>query len=228
MYLNINSEDRTSISNSSTNFEVVLSKTIQDVCCCELSSITMPNTIYKIITGTNDEIHWTHGSSFSFTILPGAYSINNLISTIQTGMNLADSNGYTWSYDSTTFKLTISGITPFTLNFSNSKNHYRELGFTNTDTSINTIVTSPNVIDLYNSFSIYILVSELGVSGYTSSNNQWTFRIPMTTNSGGIITFDSQSFYPQVVSFPRQTFNKLNVRLIDSDSNPIDLNGSEW
>ncbi len=78
---------------------------------------------------------------------------------------------------------------------------------------------------MYNLLSIYILINELRANNITSSNIQFTFKLPMIVNSNGILEFDSNSFYTQKIEFNgKLTINHLTIQLIDFYSRNINLN----
>ncbi len=131
MFINVSSQDQnTDLSLSSSNFVVLFPLTINNVNKIELISVTLPNTIYKIHSNNNNNnFIWTNTESTMFLlIIPNkAYNIYNLLSFIQNSMNSLDS-GYNYlpTYSNSTFKVTISANSNFTLNFENNT-CYKEL-----------------------------------------------------------------------------------------------------
>ncbi len=64
---------------------------------------------------------------------------------------------------------------------------------------------------------------------YTSSNLQYTFKIPVTVSSNGILEFDINNFYQQKIKFNgNRIINILTVKLVDNQGKIIELNGSEF
>lgn len=228
--LSINSKDRNpTMSNSSSDFTILFSTILSNISSVELLSANIPNTIYKI-QSYNNILTWTRSSTeYSITIPPGAYTIYSLLSNIQTQMNNTDANNYVLTYSTTTLMVTFIGDSAFSLTFSNKNTCWKELGFSNSNTSSNTTLTSNNAIQLYNPLSLYLLIQQFGGNNITSSGIQFSFKIPMTVNSSGILQFDSNNFYCQKIEFNgRFSFGQLQVLIIDSYGRNINLNNSEW
>jgi hypothetical protein len=83
------------------------------------------NSIYNISSDySNNKLDFVDGGgTYALTIANGAYDINTLCSTIQTGMNgLSGTVVYTVNYSSTTFKITISGNGNFSLLWNSGTN----------------------------------------------------------------------------------------------------------
>jgi hypothetical protein len=233
MLVNICSQDKnTVLSSSSTDFVILLPIPINNITCVELLSVTLPNTIYKI-QSYNNTFYWSTDdgtNQFNIMIPYGAYTIYNLLLYIQNQMNSTDpNNNYTLTYDSTTFKVTISSDNDFNMNFALPNTCCKELGFNNTNTSFNTAITGSNAIQLYQPLSIFIVIKELGGNNFTTSKFQYTFKVPLTVLSSGIIEFDTNSFFKQVVNLNRTVnFNQFNIQLVDNQGRLIDLNGADW
>lgn len=224
----VHSQDR--ISGTSTNFVLELPESITNIRQVKLAQANIPNTLYNIITGTNDIMRWNHAGAFTYTIPAGAYTISNLLSDIQTGMNAADANNYVLSYSSTTFKVTFTGTAAFSLTFSGATTPYQELGFTAANTSSGTTIISTNAVSLAQPYNLYITIIELSVDVLTTYNNDKpTFVVPVNVNAGEIIQYSDAANFEQILHYsaaPRDIY-RLNVRL-HKRSNTVDLNGSEW
>jgi|SRR5579885_75937 len=231
-YCLIKSSDRTT--GNSNQFQIDLLVPIQGVKKVSLAQATIPNTIYNIQTNVNDRFNFFRGSSFSYQIPAGAYTINNLLSTIQTGINGLDANSYSLTYNTTTMKVTITGTGAFSLNWASNANAstgcYSVLGWTKADTSSSTSITAPNVPALQNPTNILMIISELGTDKYTTTNaNKYTFIVPNTVDSGEIIEYFPNDENYQVIAFGTpMNFTKFTVSLFDDTNSLINLNGSEW
>ena len=111
----------------------------------------------------------------------------------------------------------------FTLNSA-----FRQLGFKEVDTTLNTLHISNNVIDLSSPSSIAIVLSDVSTRNFHSGNSvSGSFYIPIDSGFGFYKNL-SQNEFQQIVEFPSLT-RQLKVGLLDIDTNKlISLNGSNW
>lgn len=233
MFLSINSADRTSSSVSSNDFQVRLPHDIKGMKSLELVSCSVPNTVYNIRTGTNDKLDFYDGANKTITVAAGAYSITSLCSTLLTQLNTTSSGFTAVSYDTITMKVTITRSSNFSLLFATGANIAtsirRELGFNATDLSAAVTFTGQNVINLYNPMSCYICVNEFYMPNQTSSGKFYTFHIPMTVNSDGIVVVNKNSFYAQSVKiYGNTSFSTLTIKLKTSDGLDFALNNTNF
>ena len=170
-------------------------------------------------------------------MLQNRYSITDLLSTIQTGANAADANSYTLTYSTTTFKVTITGSGAFVLNWSTNTNAstscYKELGFSQTDTSSATSHTSTKAVSLSQPVFIYMEIDQFSRTIATTSSsaivNSVSFIIPLTEDQGNLVFCSSVGNIENKLCFPHpQLLQDLHIRLLDKDYQAIDTNGSEW
>jgi len=233
MDITIQSTNRITGSLSSSDFIINLPFNV-DFGKVTLAGVIMPNSIYKIRQDINDRVCWRRSSTnYSYQIPAGSYSISELLSTIQTGMNAADSNSYSWSYSGITLKCTVTGSGSFMLNWATNTfaayGCWFELGFTNVNTTTSTSITSTNIIGLYNPTSIYLQVPQLGSPGIISSGVWYTFKLPLTTLAEGIQEVNMTNYIEQSINFSgRKNLQQLNVKLIYANGSAVDLNGADW
>jgi hypothetical protein len=145
-------------------------------------------------------------------------------------MNSADpGNNYQITYNSSTFKVTFSSSNTLQLLFSSSNTCFKELGFLNASTIVSTNLIGPNAIQLYFPISAFIIIKEFGTNNFTSSGSQYTFKIPLTTLSSGVVEFDINSFYKQQINFDGlQNYNRLSIALIDNEGHQLNLNRGDF
>ncbi len=233
VYLTINSKNKSSSNASTSDFSIRLSIPMKYGKYVKLKEVTIPHSIYRIKQGVNDKVVWNQGGAFSATISPGAYGITQLLAAITTAMNGADANSYVWTYDSVTFKTTVTGSSAFSLIWGTATNAstsmWKELGFTQADTSSATSQTSPNSIALYAPIDAFIIIPQVGYSGVMSSNLYYTFKFTLASaNSGEIVSWSSASFFEQEVQSSQGQLTQLDIRLVDESGNILDLNGLDW
>lgn len=230
-FLFIDSRDRLSGSSSSADFTVELPEAVVGIKKVTLKQVNIPNTIYNVRTGVNDIFRVTRGGTpYIYTIAAGAYTITNLLSTIQTGINALDANTYTLTYSTTTMKVTIAGAGAFIINWSVTASCYYELGFTSSDSASGTSFTGTNVANVALPYNIYLSIPQLGLTTITTfSNDRATFVIPVLENSGSVINYSSEGNFEQVLHFPSPiTIHRLDIRLHMRGLTVVNLNGADW
>lgn len=238
LQLLINSDDRDStLSTSSSNYLVNLPISInrgQEFKRVTLKNCNIPLATYNVRLGVNDQIVWNRGGDFVYTVPPGAYTATALATQIQAGMNGVDANGYVVTYSATTFKITITGIAVFSLNWVTNANQGRDIdyqiGFNQVDTAALTSHTGNNVINLHYPKNILIAIDEFGQVGQTAASSQnYTFIIPVLDKDGGEVgNFREMQFFEQTTNLFTGNIGSLRVRLTDENGAPLDLNGADW
>lgn len=219
---------------SGASTQVSLNNAIPASKSVELLEAIIPNTIYKIRTGVNNIIDFSVGASvFVATIPPGAYTFGSLMVAIVTAMKAQTDNTWTATANSDTFKVTITGASNFILLFGSGTNKTTSmatfLGFTAADTASGTTATGTNALQLANPFSVYVRIQELGNNIYTSSGQNFTYRLPLVVESGSIAEIDVNSDYRQILPLNQQRiFQNFTVSLCYADGSAIDLNGSSY
>lgn len=233
MFLSVNSRDRTANSTSSNDFQIKLPHDITEVKTVELVSCVMPNSVYKIRAGINDKLDLNDGANKTITITPGAYSITSLCSYLLIQLNSVSSGFTACSYDTITMKVTITRSSNFSLLFSTGTNAStsvrKELGFNSTDLSGASTFTGQNVIQLYNPIGCYVCINEFSMPHRTSAGTFYTFHIPMTVNTDGLIVVEKNALYEQKVPiYSNSNITTLTVRLKMNDGNDFALNNTDF
>lgn len=233
-WINLNSADRVSNSVSTSDCIFNLDEGVKGIQKASLRSFVVPNVIYNINTGVNDRMVWNRlAIDRNFQIPAGQYTITNLLTAIENGMNAADANGYTLDYDTTTFKCTVAGTATFILNWATNANAstscYKELGFNATDVATAISHVSPNVASLDKPRDLFIDIFEFGSRWLVSKPPRVhaTFHIPLDVASGDLVFYD-RDVYDQHITFDRLSIKSLNVKIVNDDANVISLNGADW
>jgi hypothetical protein len=233
MFLSINSIDRTASSVSSNDFQIKIPHDLPDVKTVELVSCIMPNSVYKIRTGVNDKLDFNDGANKTITVTPGAYSITSLCSNLLTQFNTLSSGFTAVSYDTITMRVTITRSSNFSLLFATGSNIAtsirKELGFNATNISATTTYTGQNIINLYNPLGCYICINEFGMPNRTSAGTFYTFHIPMSVNSDGLVVVEKNSFYKQQVDmYNNKSVSTLTIKLKMADGTDFALNNTNF
>jgi hypothetical protein len=210
---------------------------LQRVKRIKLIQFSVANTIYNVVSGVNNYVCWNRGgTSYTYQIPSGQYSIANLLTTIQTGMNNADSNSYALTYSSTTFLVTATGTSAFYFNWLSSGSSafgcYEQLGFTKVDTSSATSITGTNVVDLTSPQFVFVDINEIpGNIGSTSSlimSNKFNFVVPLYESNGNLVYVKQEEIaLEQRLSVPINLSN-LTVQIKDKNGTIVNTNGSNW
>jgi hypothetical protein len=145
-----------------------------------------------------------------------------------------DANNYQLTYSSQTMTITITGTANFQVQFGTSPNAatgcWRELGFLQQDTTPNTTIVSPNVVNLSRPYEILLNIPELySLYWSTYKNDRAAFIIPINAPSGQMIYYETKQTFCQSLYYPGgTTISNLTVTLFHTGGEQMLLNGSEW
>lgn len=238
MDLLISSSDRSSIlSTSSSQFTVEIPGGLPvKEGNVKLLDVQFPNTMYNIVSGYNNVIVWSEGSTnYSLTLSPGYFSTAQLISNLNTGMNNIISNSYSWTYSNITMRFSVSGGIPFSLNWVSSpyasqvSNRMAQLlGFSVKDTPSASATTGDKVAQMQGPEKLLITISQLTSQGKTSSGIYYTFCFPVNAPSGYLASFPQKASFDQEVKCGQLMISSLNISLRYMDGTLADLGGSDW
>lgn len=181
-----------------------------------------PNTDFIINDGTADR---------TISLTPGNYTSSELASHLQTKINAHVSlSGFSVSYSTNTYKLTISAGIAFTVKSSGSASSL--LGFTTDVASVANSVTSNVIADI--SGPNYLLVKSVTLSDpretKTHVDNVYTDYIHkiVIDESVGDYIVDKANYRSSIVYPTAQTFQRMDFRLETEDGKLINLNGLDW
>lgn len=226
--LYIHSRDRTS--GTSDNFSIVLDQGIANVTKVKLISVSIPTSYYNITTN-NNKINTNLGI---ITITPGHYNINELKSELLTQLSTIMTNPPTAiNYNLKTMKLEfVMSTQSITFQFAGNSNQlYRELGFENSNYTLNASTTfiPPNVINLSFPNYCFIVSKELGSRTLTTDLDFVTFTVPLTQEREKTNVYFEKSHFQQVIKY--DTFiniYNLSFKLITEGNQSLSLNGCDW
>lgn len=240
--LSVNSSNRTASSTSSADYTVNLPRSVPCGRKARLINVNLPNTLYKIRTGVNNKLDLNDGAPRALTIPPGAYSMASLCAAILAQLQIVSTNFTAVSYNPDTMNVAITrSVGAYTLLFASGPNAAtsirKEIGFTAADLAGSLTYTGTLAAGLPNPLSLYMVISTqpagMSQSGLTSSGIPFTFQLPISVNSAGVLSFTSGSYYYQTADFggaagASACVAQLTVRLIYVTGEVVNLNGSDW
>lgn len=211
-----------------------------------LHKVIIPKSYYEIDSNYNTFIvDEEGGSSVSVTIENGNYTIDELISEIESELdsNTTNSNDYTLSYDAIRNKITISFTgtsTDITINSiadGSTINQVLGLGIPDTDNvtgddnSIN-ILAAASYEGLFAVNEVtkpYLeILSNISTDNYYDNTNILNMGcvVPVDDERNGLIVYDNANDEGGKIN--KHTINRVELQLIDPYGNQIDLNGAPW
>lgn len=204
----------------------------------ELLDVILPSTFYKIRTGVNDKLDFKVGATtYAITVPAAAYTSTTLLAAIQTLMQSAVANTWALTFSNDTMLVTIAATGAFSLLLSSGTNVATSigplLGFAVTDITTVTTTTATSVIQLFKPFMLYLRINEMGNNVFVGQTaalaRGFSFLIPATVASGGIIEATVNGNYRQVIPVKQRTvYPKLTIQLCYSDGTAVNLNGAGY
>lgn len=243
-YVNINSTQREDFpTSSSTEFRIKLNFPVLYARSVRLVSATIPWTIIVFNSSLtapssgriNNHIRFEDSTTLAVDceITPGTYNINDLMTEMKTQMELVSPDTFTFSYDLTTLKLTItSSSANFRLLFAPilgvNDTLWFEIGFDNVDTALNATQTSVRNVLLTGPPNYFISLKEMHRVIYDTKSFSSNFIIPINVNNyGDVIHYTENSGYNSKYNIEVKNLQFLTVNLT-SDFGPINNNNSDW
>lgn len=222
---------------TSSNFQLEIAPILPPTSKLELLWAVIPLSTFNIPTGRNT-FQWREGGPGSpnirtAAVAPGNYNITEFITAVEAAMLAASSTAsvYTVTYDSKTYKFTISRAAVFSMLFQDPiYSNWAELfGFLREE-SVNAVsVTSTTSSVLAQPQLVNIVIQEAstvvftGLSGITRSS----YLVPLKEGPDSVNYIIPEQ--PMSIEFPGpRTLTSLNISLQDTNSNLLDVNGANW
>ncbi len=241
--ININSINRDDFPNSSsTNFRIKLNFPVLYAKRVRLVSATIPYTTVVFNDGSipgvraNNHIIFEDSTlgTVDVTIPVGTYDINELMTQMKTAMEAASPDTFTFTYDLTTLKLTISSSDPnFALKFADSSpgvnnTLWYEIGFDNVDTAISATQIGVRNVILTGPPNYFISFGEIRRVISDTKSFTSNFMVPINvSNYGDIIRYIENSGYDSAYDTDVKNLQYLTV-ILTSDFGVINNNNSDW
>jgi len=228
----IDSKNRTTYSSSSSYFTVDLSQTYQNVKSVRLIGYHIANTIYTI-NEYNNNLRYVENSgndTISVTLTKKNYTASQLASEIASVMTTNTQNAitYTVSYNSSTMKYTFTADSSnFYFDFNGLNNScHRQLGFSSTYTgSASSSVTSSNIIRLDHDF--ILMQTDINNDIKSGNNGKGYASFILQLPTVGTSQFYNTEVIPHSLTYGKSTIDRLEIKLIDTNNNIVNLNGSD-
>lgn len=241
--INVDSTKRDNFpTSSSTEFRIKLNFPILYARKVRLVSATIPYTTVVFndgtIKGTRENNHIIFEDStlatIDVTIPVGTYNITDLINAMKTAMEAASPDTFTFTYDLTTLKLTISSSDPnFSLKFADSSpgvnnTLWYEIGFNNVDTAISATQVGVRNVLLTGPPNYFISLGELRRPIADTESFTTNFMVPINVNNyGDIIHYVENSGYNSAYDVEVKNLQYLTV-ILTSDFGVINNQNSDW
>lgn len=228
--LRISSKDRATTSKSKYDINFITNDNdLHQAYRVELKSAIIPNTQYNITSRDNKIDYKIDGVLSSYTLEPGFYSLNDVVTKLNADVALDFS---IVQYVSKLEVTDAAALTDFTIEDSSL---LRLLGFDDfTNTTLKGIkIRASNFPNLYGLRHIYIGSNVLSnnLSMVTSEKEKYNVfcDIPVKVQHGQIQTEDNNRDTLDFVDFHfKKNISNIDIKLLDENFTPIDLNGAEW
>ena len=227
----VNSANRESYSNSSSDFTCSLSQSFQKVKSIKLIGYYIANTIYTI-NDYNYQLTYVENAgtdSITISIPKKVYTTSQLATELGTLMtaNTLNAITYTVTYDTQTYKFTFTASTSdFYFDYTHlTYGCFRELGFdVNYTGTASSSVTSSNMVRLDNNF--ILMETDLSNDIKGSNTGLGTCSFILQLPSIGTSDFFNTEVIQHTLKTGKSQFNKIKIKLIDTSNRTINFNGS--
>ena len=211
------------------SFTIILNNPLSKVQQAEVISAEIPYSFYNI-NSTNNVLKFTAAATlYTVTFPSGNYGITNFATVLQALMN-AQFAGFTITYDKTTYKLTFTNATAFSLNFP-ANTMAPLIGLTATSSTA-TSVTPQKIINISGPKSLLIKSIRLTRPKITrpflnQAQNDILYKVPINGGPGDILV--EKNVYTNLFRYGiRQTIDTMDFQLVDENDVQVDLNGQNW
>tara|TARA_R100000951_G_C2647212_1_gene182944 strand:- start:1899 stop:2753 length:855 start_codon:yes stop_codon:yes gene_type:complete len=227
IYLNSDDADRTIADD--TNFCIFVFKSIVEVpqnvnILLSIKDAQIPVSFTNVNSNNNTFKYTIGATTTSISIAVGNYTANTLRDKLNTDL----AGVFTFTYDSTTNKFTITHVSSdFTLE--SDSGLIRVLGFTVKDhVSTSQSVTSDSVVDLSGLGGIFIQTNYITSSQDSKTKNLTSIlqKIPINQSGNGIVFYTNKSGYKTQIF--EKNINEIHIKILDEDQRLLDMNKARW
>lgn len=234
----ISSKQRTADSTSSSDFYIQIQDSLREIYrSAEIEFLRLPNTVYTVTSGVNDQLVYTDQASaqHTVTITEGYYTTTTLCTEIAAQMQAVatGTNTYSVSHSTLTGLITISAASNFQLNLDNASNTFYEvIGFSPTNRTGAASYSSDRIVDLF-PHSLCNIMTDLPLR-YNTTFDNLTLTGVVATFPFNVASFEYLAQHVtnrppvQHVLEPVRLNNRIRVRLVDDEGTQLDFQGVEW
>ena len=234
-FLRINSADRSANSNSRYNIRLNTNDNdLSQVKRVELKSAVIPNTYYNInsFNNTFEFVNATNSPTTTYTVPVGQYTITTLIAELESQVT-----GLTITQSALTQKLTFTmAAGTYTLDSDVTVNTIaRALGIITTQSGVSGATTVTGHPDLTGLTNIYLSSDKLASGGNSMVGVSESYKpvfctIPIDVDFG--VNQVHEEFSSDTMDYVQfsahRSIANVDIQLLDSDLNEVDLNGVDW
>lgn len=187
-----------------------------------LKKVSFMNGRYNIHSGNKTIVFQEDGtaSDLTATLTEQNYTAAQLATEIASKMTTASANTITCSYDSQTFKFTIS-TDGTSLKLTSGTTCLKELGFTAQTSFTNTSITSDLVVRLDGTQYVDVISNSLHSINKSTNDRSILARIPVQAAVGELVVWEANELVFH--DFSSDQVQSLNMRLQDDQGNSFTL-----
>ena len=203
-----------------------------NIICSYLSikNCEIPHSFYLINESNNILCLSVLGVDTIYTLTQGNYNINNFMNALSA---LLGSN-YSLSFNSITYKITISNSVNFFVILYEKTTMNKFLGISNTENTICILqagvysITSPYVVNCLPTQNIHLRSSNLKVDSYNNydKSNDVFLSIQNSTLFGQGIYFNNNTNLKYLIDI--KNLSTIDIRITDDKYRLLDLNNVNW
>jgi hypothetical protein len=182
-------------------------------------NVNIYNNIIKILLGV---------TTYTINLTVGNYTSTTLMTLLQTNFTSAGLTGFTFSYSTTTGKMTMSYTSSFSILYSGST-ALGVLGYSTTSNTTGTTLIGIYPLNLLGTLRIRVLSTQLSCYNYDSSIKGGVSllgTIPVECPPYSVILYDN--YTKSATELKELNINQIDIQLVDDNNNLLQLNNIDW
>jgi len=187
-------------------------------------SASIPYSFYNVNSSNNRLLLQIGANLYTFILNTGNYSINDFLTELRNKLGFM-----TITYDKIKSKLSFTYPTS-NFSFIPASTCLELLGFTSLSnlTSFNNTLTSENCVNLQSYHCICVGTNFISnsINAVDQKNPTILCSIPITTAPNSMISYINPSNYK--INIFSSMFSSINIKILNQNGEPIDLNGCHW
>ena len=182
-------------------------------------NVNIYNNVIKILLGA---------TTYTINLTVGNYTSTTLMTLLQTDFTSAGLTGFTFSYSTTTGKMTISYTSSFSILYSGSTG-LAVLGYSTTSNTTGSTLVGAYPLNLLGTLRIRVLSTQLSCYNYDSSIKGGVSllgTIPVECAPYSVILYDN--YTKSATELKELNINQIDIQLVDDNNNLLQLNNIDW